>query len=147
MENNPSLDHLLMQVGEMIEMIQNHKGPISSNITPRVLANMDLLEEAVGFINELNQKAFELAGIDEKLKKETLESSSIKSKDKYLIERAENITRDARSLQLALSKAAERGRGKKKTKVPPKTAANKYNIKERRKLFKPLGGDKTWIPL
>lgn len=146
-QDNSSLDSLLVQVSEMIQMIQNHKGPISGNITPRVLEELELLEKTVVYFNDVNQQAFKDSHIDmERLEKETMHSPTISSKDKQLLLRAKDIERDARNLQLAFSKAIERGKRGQKGKMTTK-APSRQKIKERRKLFKPLGGDKNWIPL
>lgn len=146
MDNKPSMntDQLLRQIGEILEMIQNPKGPISQNITPEVLANLTELEAGVQFINQLNEWTVESVG-PENLKK-NIEESIADSKEKQLIERADNIVKDARTLQLVLSKAIHRGKRRKKEKRSPE-ANSKQAIKERRKLFKSLGGDSKWIPL
>lgn len=135
-----SIGYLLMQLNEMIQLIQNHKGPIAPNITPKVLADIKSLEETIHLFTEINETAFPTTPED---LKQSLESSTLNPKDKQLIQRAENIANDAKNLQLVLSKAIERGKKKRKGS---KKNLSKYN-QERRKLFKPLGEDKNWIPL
>lgn len=137
-KKNP-LDHLLMEMTEMIQLIQNHRGKISANITPQVLKKIENLEQALAVFEEANQRAFQEAGLDiERLKNETLESP-VESREKNLLQRAEMIASDARSLQLVLSREMKQGQ-----KKPRKGASN---LNQRKKLFKPLGGDANWIPL
>ena len=147
MEKKPSLDHLLMQISEMLETIENQEGSISKNLTPEVLTKLDILESAVPIFLQHQRETFKEANIDiEHLIQDTLESSDSNPKNRQLLKRAKAIEKDARTLQLAFSKAIERGSGRKKTKRLSKDV-NKQQLKERRKLFKPLGGDKNWIPL
>lgn len=147
MENKPSIDKLIMQIGEMVEMMQNYKEPISPDKTPLILAELDRLEQAVNVIEEHQQDAFKEANIDiEKLIQESLESP-VSSKNQQQLKRAKEIEVDIRAFQLALSQAMERKKGRKKVKQTPTDSATKQQMKERRKLFKSIGGDKNWIPL
>jgi hypothetical protein len=147
MEKKPiSLEDLLSQINETMQIIQNHKGPI--NITPELLADIDKLEAATGDFKETSQALFNLLDINsESYKKEVLESSATRSSDKQLIKRAEDIAREARVMKLALSKSIERGKGRKRERLLSKNGDKQQQMKERRKLFKPLGGDQKWLPL
>jgi hypothetical protein len=99
------------------------------------------MESAVPIMKSHLQETFQEAHIDvESVTKEIIESPYTDPKNKQLLKRAKDIEQDARTLQLAYSKALERGKGRKKSKHPK-------GSKERRKLFKPLGGDKNWLPL
>jgi signal transduction protein with GAF and PtsI domain len=141
MENKPepTLENLLEQINKTLEIIQNHQDPI--NLSPELLKDIDKLETAVAQFKEDSQELFQLLDIDiEDWKEELLESHQVRSSDKQLIKRAEDIEKEARVMKLAL--ARNRERGNKKTQRD----ADKQ-IKERRKLFKPMGGDKKWIPL
>lgn len=143
MENKrePTLEDLLSTINETLAAIQNHKGPI--NLTPELLADITQLEAAVTDFKETSDELFELFDVDiQSLKQEILESPTVRSGEKQLIKQAEDIERDARVLKLALSKS--KGRGKDRNK---QSDAGKQELKERRKLFKPLGGDKKWLPL
>ncbi len=141
MENQNRLDHLLTEMAEMIQLIQNHRGTISANITPQVLKKIEDLEQALAIFEEINKQAFEEAGVDrERLKTEKLESLDVPSEEKNLLQRANRIASDARNLQLILSREMRQGRQKKFRK-------RSSGMKERKKLFKPLGGDANWIPL
>jgi hypothetical protein len=146
MEKKPSLDQLLVEMSEILKIIQNQEGPISQNLTPEVVVNLEILESAIPIFSQYQQETFKEANIDiEHLVKDTLESSNTDPRTRQLLKRAKDIEKDARILQLAYSKAIERGKGRKQVKRS--TDTNKQQLKERRKLFKPLGGDKNWIPL
>lgn len=137
----PTLEDLFSVINETLEIIQNHKGPI--HLTPELLADIDKLGALVADFKENNQLLFEILDIDiESAKKEILESPNIRSSDKQLIQRSKDIEREARVLKLALSKAKSKERGKDR-----QSQGGTKEQKERRKLFKPLGGDKNWLPL
>jgi len=139
------LENLLLQVSDMISLIQNHKGPISDDISPRVLEEVERLEKAVAEFEDLNRQDFAAARIDiARLRTETEQSKQIPLKEKKLFQRAKEIEQDAYRLQLSFSKALERGKGNQKNS---KQEASKQGIKDRRNRFKPLGGNKNWIPL
>lgn len=144
MENKPqaTLQDLLEQIDATLQVIQNHKGPI--NMTPDLVANLEKLETAVAHFKEDNQELFDLFNIDIKeLQKEILESNTARTSDKQLIQRAKDIETEARVMKLALAKGKEeRRKNPKDTK-----ASEKRLIKERKKLFKTIGGDQKWIPL
>ncbi|CUI16015.1 hypothetical protein PNK_0381 [Candidatus Protochlamydia naegleriophila] len=141
-EKNP-IEPLLAQVADLIKRIQEHQGPISDNITPRVLEEIERLENAVALFEEVNQKTLQEADIDiEALRMNASRSAVLSDKDKQVLQRAREIEKDAKSLQFAFSKVIERGK-----KAAPVQDPLKQQIKERRKRFKPLGGNKNWIPL
>lgn len=105
---------------------------------------VDRLEKAVGLFEEANRRTFEEAQIDlETLRLDFMRSPVVDAKDKQLMQRANDLERDAKNLQLALSKLAERSQQRQAAAKDPL----KQQIKERRKRFKPLGGNKNWIPL
>lgn len=147
MEKKPSFDHLLPQIAEIMDMIKHRKGPISQNITPAVLAQLDWIETIVQSIyrvlgETLKENNIEIDHINEKL----IEDPNMSPKQKQSLQRACDIDRDARVFQIALTRAEEQKKGERK-KRKHHTKGDKEQMKERRKLFKPLGGDKTWIPL
>jgi|GEM_PF-4316310 len=140
-QSRPTLEDLLSTMDETLKAIQTHKGPI--HVTPELLADIGKLEVAVRDFKEANQLFFELFDIDiHSLKKEVLESPNTRSSDKQLIKRSEDIEREGRVTQLALSKAKSKRRAKGTS-----SSAEKQQQKERRKLFKSLGGNTTWLPL
>lgn len=141
-EKNP-LDHLLTELGDMLQKIQEHQGPISQNLSPELLSNLDRLEKALSIFEEINQQSCQAAGIDiEQLKTEMARSTQIPDKDKTLLTRAKQIERDARTTHARYSMIAalSQQEGKRKKKETQK-------LKQRKKKFKPLGSNKGWIPL
>jgi hypothetical protein len=141
MEKKPSIDQLISEISEIIEMIKHRERFSTEALPPSAIVSLDLLKISVLVLHEHLLKIFQEANIDiEKVKKEMMESHNTPSRDKQMIKRAMEVERDARILQLAFSKAMEQGKKRKKRK-------NSKEMKERRKLFKPLGGDKDWIPL
>lgn len=140
---NKSMNHALMQIGEMVQMIQNLEGPI--NVNPELIKELDGLKEAFALINEVTEKLVEKAG----LKDEMSNSDDLSDRNKpLLVQRAKTIEKDARTLKTAYSKALEREQDQEPSKPPtPESIERSQKRRERRKLFKPLGGDKTWIPL
>lgn len=144
MENKPesTLQNLLEQIDATFQIIQNHKGPIK--MTPDLVADIEKLESAVKNFKEDNQELFEILDIDIKeLQQEVLESSDVRSSDKQLIKHAKDIETEARVMKLALTKSKnKRGKSPKE-----KQDSEKRLIKERRKLFKTIGGDQKWLPL
>jgi hypothetical protein len=144
-EKNP-LEHLLSQIGDMIKTIQEHKGPIADNMSADVLGRLDRLEEAVNLVDDLNKEALKGSDMNiNRLANEFQFSPEVKEKDKQLLKRAKEIERDARSLQLQCAHIMNQTRGQA-SKVKNKDV-EKQKMKERKKKFKPLGGNKGWIPL
>lgn len=140
-----SLEELLVQIHETMQLIQNPSGVM--NITPELLADIDKFEAAIANLTDNSQALFDLAGIDsESYKKEILESPQVRSSDKQLIKRAEDTAQEAYVMKLALSKSIARGKERKKRETLHSKHGDKQ-MKERRKLFKPLGGDQKWLPL
>jgi hypothetical protein len=138
-EQNP-LNDLLGQIGDLLHQIQTNK--VIDQIPKEALLELNRLEQAVDMFIELNQKTFQEANIDiEALKKYAKDHPSILTRDKQILDRAKDIEKEAQNLRLSLSPALSRGR-KSIIKDP-----EKQKMKERRKKFKPLGGDRGWIPL
>jgi hypothetical protein len=144
MKQKVSLEQLLVEITEMMQLLQKHRGPVTQNVTPEVLKKLDDLEQAMAAFNEIQQKAFQAANLDiEKLKEECLSAPS-DSKEKKILQRAKAIEQDAQALQSALSQATGQTHAPKKSKRKTKAT---QSMRERRKLFKPLKGDNKWIPL
>lgn len=142
MKNKNQIELLLEQISDMIKLIEQRREPFSANLTPEVLQHLEKLEKVMGIFQDLNHKSLEEARINiDNLRVATLRSSTIPEKDKALIERAKKIEKDARQLQLhysLLAKGGSSGSGKNQ---------KKQMIKNRKKKFKPMGGNKGWIPL
>lgn len=135
-----TLEDLMVEIQKAMEIIQNQKNPIK--ITPELLADINKLEKAVNQFKEDTQDLFDLFDVDiQNMQSEILESADVRTDDKQLIKRAKDIEIEARVMKLALTKA----RGNKKNQSTD--SSEKQQMKERRKLFKSIGGDKKWIPL
>jgi len=138
-EKNP-LEPLLSQIGDLINKIQTHDKPLAE-VSPEVLQKIEMLEKAFTFIEELNARVYQDAGVDiDKLRYEMFENPNLTPKDKRVLERAKTLENDAKSLKQQLEKALE---GKKQ----PEKGDSKKERKKRKDKFKPLGGDRGWIPL
>lgn len=143
-DKNP-LDYLLAQIGKMLVLIKDHKGPLT-NLSPEVFLELEKLEKAVDLFEEINEKAYKEAQINiEKLKTDAYSKhSKLASKDRMIMDRAKRIEQDARDLQLQCSLIINRAKLQSKVSNPDSA---KQDIKNRKKKFKPLGGNKGWIPL
>ena len=137
--SEPSIDALLMQISEMLEMIQNPEKTITLN--PDVIEQVKELEKAVTQLNENAEKEIKSAGFNlDELMHKTLESPAVSDREKQLLKRSKSIENHALAFKSALSKAMQRQKKSRKSKESP-------TAKERRKLFKSIGGDKKWISL
>jgi hypothetical protein len=133
---------LLLQLHESLEKLKNHKGPF--NITPEIEKELKDLQEIVDMIQTMDEEALRKMGISpQENLAETLHDPNIPTKTKQLLKMSQSIETDARRLKLAYSRAAKQ--------VKDKTKKEKDHVREskraRRKLFKPIGGDKNWIPM
>lgn len=146
MEDKPksTIEDLLVLIDQMLKAFSEHKGPIK--MTPDIIADIDKLEAAVAIFQEDSNELLKLLDINpQELKTSILESVAIRSSDKQLIKRAEDIEREARVIKFALSKMRTKGLKNKRQSEQQDNA--KKQIKQRRKLFKTIGGDQKWIPL
>ena len=137
-----SLEDLVSEVNKVLHVIQNHKGPLP----PEVLADFKRLKGLLDNFHEDIEDLIKLGDIDiNKLKEAIINSPDVKSNDKQLIKQSIDLEKEARVIELALSKAMENN-NEPKTKTPSGNK-KKQQIKERKKLFKTIGGDKNWIPM
>lgn len=140
---NP-LEALLIQAAQLMERLRTHQGSISANLTPEVMAELQRLEKNMAAMYELNVRTFEEAHIDlDELKSKTIHSPEIPLEDKELFLRGREIEREARRLQADYAKAIQAAQ----TEKEPAKSSHQKKMKDRRNRFKPLGGDKNWIPL
>lgn len=159
MEKNRSLDYLLMQVGEIISTIQNSKGKV--DVTNEwVEKDLEYIENTIRTLIQYYKENLQKANVTpEQLTQEALESPNTTPREKNLLQRTQEIEEDAILIQSAIAKGLERQKERKKskpstTKEAAKGKGNKEEIakhkkemKERRKLFKSIGGDKNWKPV
>lgn len=145
-EKNP-LEPMLAKMVELMEAIQQHKGPLNE-ISPEFIKEIEQLEQRLNALNTTAQGHLAEVSIDpETIRIDTMLSGQLSDRDKRVFERATRIGRDAKLFKIELDKAIKKGRQKAETKTGSSNTASKEQIKERRKRFKPIGGDKNWIPL
>lgn len=138
-EKNP-IEPLLNQVGDLLQKIQNYDKPLE-DIPKEVLFELEALEKLFHRFEDLNQKALTQANIDlDDLKRSALSPSSQASpKDKQLLEKSIAMEKDIEQMKRYLTQILR----SRESKEPNKNKA----LKERRKKYKSLGGDKGWIRL
>ncbi len=136
-QEDTSLPALISQVSDLLQRIQTNTKPLNL-ISPEILTQLETLEKAMSAFVTINDTAIKDANIDiEKLNAE-ITGPSISVKDKRLLERAKIIERDAKYLQIALSKSIREDN--------QDDDVNKKKSKARQKKFKRLGGD-GWLRL
>ena len=137
------LHDLLEQIAHLMQTIQNHKGPI--HMTPDLASDIEVLKGAVSNLKEGNRAITEELDINPKeLRKKLLSSDGIRSSEKQLLKQVKDIEIEAHVMNLACKKAKEK---KRKNSVAGKDPEEKRQIKERKKIFKTIGGDKKWLHL
>lgn len=130
--NRKIMDQLLNDISEMIKQIETFKGPV----TP--LKNPDKIKDEVEIIGKFMEA---IEGFYDGAKST---DEPIDPENKQLLLKAQGIEQEAKILQQAYSKAlSKKNRSKKSKKKEPESE----QMKERKKLFKTIGGDKKWIPL
>lgn len=145
MDENPEprFEDLLEQLHKTLKDIQNFKGPHSKELA----SDIEKLESAVGIFKKESQELIDTLDIDmESLKHKVLDSSDVRSDEKQFIKQTGDIEKEARVLKSALAEAKEK-RGDKRGNRTSSQNAERDQMKERKKLFKTIGGDKKWIPL
>ena len=75
-----------------------------------------------------------------------LDGTGSTDKKQFLLH-AKDMEQESLMLQKAFSQALEKSKKQKRSKKGEKDEAIEQQKKERRKLFKTIGGDKKWIPL
>lgn len=144
-ENNPFRDVLAKAV-ELMETIQNHKGPIK-NLTSEQKKEIEELSKQWDELKSVSQKHIEDFNVDpEAVRIDAMRSPEVSDKDKKLFTRATRVKRDSEVLKNTIKKKLSKKKPNKLAGVKKKAASNEQ-MKERRKRFKPIGGDKNWIPL
>lgn len=146
MEDQVPVERILMRIEELVRIIRDHRGPLDPNISlAAAKVDIDLLKKTLIDFYDVQREVFNKAQIDiDSLTNETLESSDLDPKDRQLLERTFDMEREVQALKTAYS---PKGRKKKKKGQQGDNANEAQQIRERRKLFKTIGGDKKWIPL
>lgn len=145
-EKNP-FEGFLAKMIELMDLIQKHQGPI--NIPLEAAQELERLTEDINTLEEnMHQLLAELGTDPKMLKILTMQSSQISDKDKRLFEQAKMAGRDAKALKTSLEKVSVSRKSRESpNKMNKEDEKRKQEMKERRKLFKSIGGDKNWIPL
>jgi hypothetical protein len=147
--NQNSFEKMLAQIVELMETIQKNKEPLKG-ITPELMKEIEQLEAQLAEANKTAQKLLKENSIDPKATRiDAMLSKQIPAKEKRAFERATKITRDTKILKNEIDKTLAKKKLKNSRNLAntKKTDVNKKQIKERRKRFKAIGGDKNWIPL
>lgn len=144
MTNENPLDKLLDQIGDLLKIIKdNEEKPLSSPIPPEVDLILSKLEMEVSLLGDAQQKVFTQSGItDEEINVMIQEGGKEGgARTQYFFDRARTLDQDAREINASLSSSLlmkDKQIGKKNPE---------QLMKERKKKFKRVGGDKGWIPL
>lgn len=140
------MEHLLKELTELIDMIIHHEGPINLNPSNKILEELKMTGEIIGTINDfLEASQPSLADVDSLIKTQ-LESPEISNPEKQLLLHSLEVEQEAKILQSSFASSMKKGK-KRKSGKSGQSDANRKEMKERRKLFKTIGGDKKWIPM
>lgn len=137
--NQKTMQQILTQIEEMLKMIETHQGPIKQlPDAPFVNAQSEVYEKFIDHMAEL---------CDSLKDPETSPPPQLDEDTKQLLLKAKALENEAKAFEKAFAQAREKNKRKGKSKKGEKNAAGERQKKERRKLFKTIGGDKKWIPL
>lgn len=133
---------LTSELAELLELAEDPNASLANRLTPEVIEKIEQLDKQVKTLKEEAIEALQKDDLDiQQLKKERLESSDLSPRDRRLLERVQQVENHAHHVQQSLSKTIENAK-------PDKSRSKRHkDKKDRRKLFKPLGEDKNWIPL
>lgn len=137
--NQKAMEQILTQIDEILKLIETHQGPINPiPDAPFVKAEAEVYEKFIGHMAEL---------CDSMQPPETSEPPQMDADTKQLLLKAKALENEAKAFEKAFVQAREKNKRTGKSKKGEKDAAGDQQKKERRKLFKTIGGDKKWIPL
>jgi hypothetical protein len=145
-QNQKAMDRLLMEIAEMIEMIQNHRGPLKPDVSlNEIKMNLNFIKKSIAVFQDVQNESIQTSQLDpDDVIKKKMKSPKTPPEEKQFHQKAREIALNAKALQLTYAKVIKEGKRKKRTKPDEKQA---QQMRERRKLFKTIGGDKKWIPL
>lgn len=140
MEEKKSIDQLIMEAGDLLKIIQEKREHMELN--PEILKKVEGFKKVAQWIKEKNERIFNQSEINiDALTEKTLLSEKIEEKTKQSIKQSKQIQEDGKKILGETSKKI-----KEKTNEEEMSSAHQKK-KERRKLFKSLGGNSKWIPL
>lgn len=144
MEKKPAgVEDLLNAIQETVDTIQNKKGPIK--ITPELLADIETLKKAVSDLKKNTRELLDILEVNVRdVQKEILESPKLKTNEKQLIKHTDDLKKRMLAIKIAIAQASK---SDNKLENIENQVVDKKQLKQRRKLFKSIGGNKKWIPL
>lgn len=147
-EKRPATEQMLTEIAEMIEKIKNFEGTIKPLENPGLAqARLSVAKKLVEILDKMVIEPMERQFDMDALTKEALESPNVTPENKRLVKKATEVQQEAKILNSAMKTALAKSKPKKGKKNPKEGVATSEQIKERRKLFKSIGGDKKWIPM
>jgi reverse gyrase len=135
-QSNQRFDEALMQVNELLNRMEEGQTKFNSEFK-ETISN---LKEAFEIASETTDQALKYAGIDAN----QVTSAPLTVQELKRLEKAKKIKKEAELLQMACNEVKNK---RKKAGVSASSQEKKSQKRERRKLFKSLGADDTWIPL
>ena len=145
MKEKSIIESLVNQIGDMLQIIQNHDRPIAPHITPEVIAKLEFLERQMSQFKQAQENSFREAGVDiQQLRTKTFGSKLISPRFLQVLERAQHMEREAKEMQKVYLQLLEEAQNKALSKHSKDSL---QALKERRKRYKPMGGDKKWMPI
>jgi hypothetical protein len=139
--NQKAMDGLLNDIAETLKMIETHEGPIKPIPNEEVvLGQVEMVKDIVVMVNEFLAKFQPPEGTE-------IDLSQMSSNKKQFLLKAKDVEKEAKILDKAFSSALKKSKKEKKSAKGKKGGGQGQQVKERKKLFKSIGGDKKWIPL
>ena len=142
MENQPDphREQSLEEAQHILQIFQKNSSSI--NMTPDLMNDMEKVNATVANFKEKTEQI--LNTIDQRLQNFSFPFNEEGKSEIYqkLSEQSKNIAMNVRSLQLALSNTKRKKRGSSS----PMQERERRQMKERKKMFKTIGGDQKWIP-
>lgn len=139
--NQKAMDGLLNDIAETLKMIETQKGPIKPIENGEVvLGQVEMIKDIVVMVNEFLAQFQPPEGTE-------IDLSQMSSDKKQFLLKARDVENEAKILDKAFSSALKKSKKEKKSAKGKKGGGQGQQVKERKKLFKTLGGDKKWIPL
>lgn len=141
-----SFEDNLGKIIEILEFIRNNKIPLTE--MPNELREcLSKISEKLAILKNANAEIAQLVNIKpDNLRVEAMLSPNLTDKEKRVLERAEQVSRDTKSLVSALEQKEKSNRPPKQQNIKNKSDSTQ-NPNARKKKLKPLGSDKGWIPL
>lgn len=136
------------QIADMISQVYKNKNPVSTDLPPNIEEEIVKLKETLEQIKrdaqELTIRIKSQIEVPSEIKPHPLE---LPPSHKRMFNRAQEVERDAIILEKEIKKVINKPRAKSAPKKKESGLKAKNTIKDRKKRFKPLGGDKNWIPM